>query len=408
MGKRKPRQWGEVRSRRDRPGFRVRFTHEGRTYERAAGSSWAGADKKRRQVQTLLESGLSIGEVLAHVFGDFHGAKLTFREAAPLYLEYAATRKKPSTLKGDTQRLRLLCTGRWAGKVLGRIQPSDFLPWLAERQKPRKRTVKKRVVGKDGKRRTVKTEKTVPGASGATLNRDLALASAVFAWAVRAGYVDSNPVRKVERFDEKGRERETYLTSDEARALVASCSPVLRPLVLAALHTGMRRGELLALKWRAVDLDRRELLVEPQSEKSGRGRMIPLTDALYDELAELKAARPRPALDGSDPVFTARDGSPMTRSSVQYAFPITVRRCEDLPLAKRGRVTFHSLRHSAASFMVASGVPLFDVAKILGHSTLAVTMRYAHFAPEAGRAAITALGNALAGESGPRREARKG
>jgi integrase len=78
------------------------------------------------------------------------------------------------------------------------------------------------------------------------------------------------------------------------------------------------------------------------------------------------------------------------------------RRCTGIPVEKRSKVTFHCLRHTAASLMVAQGVPLFDVAKILGHSTLAVTMRYAHFAPEAGRAGIEKLGRALlAGTSPP-------
>lgn len=377
----KPRAWGEIRNRADRPGFRVRFQHDGRTYERAAGSTWAAADKKRRQAQTLLEAGTAIGDVLAHVFGDFHGSRLTFRDAAPLYLEHAATRKKASTLKGDVHRLRILCVAPWARKLLAKIQSRDFLPWIASRQKD--------------------------GASGATINRDLALASALFAWARRAGYVEENPVRRVERFSEKGRERETYLTTEEARALVDACSPVLRPVVVGALHTGMRRGELLALRWRAVDLDRREVMVEAATEKAGRGRVIPLTGALGSMLAALKADRKRPALDGSDAVFTDHAGAPLTRSAVQYAFPRAVRGCEALPLAKRSAVTFHSLRHSAASFMVAAGVPLFDVAKILGHSTLAVTMRYAHFAPEAGRAAVKALGKALgASPEGARRAAR--
>src|ERR1700741_2934223 len=64
--------------------------------------------------------------------------------------------------------------------------------------------------------------------------------------------------------------------------------------------------------------------------------------------------------------------------------------------AGQQRRRLHGLRHTAASLMVGAGVPLFDVAKILGHSTLAVTMRYAHFAPAAGRAAIERLGSALA------------
>ncbi|MCB9829060.1 MAG: tyrosine-type recombinase/integrase [Planctomycetes bacterium] len=65
------------------------------------------------------------------------------------------------------------------------------------------------------------------------------------------------------------------------------------------------------------------------------------------------------------------------------------------PRGEAGGVTFHALRHTAASLMVATGVPILDVARVLGHSTLAVAMRYAHFAPESGRAAIARLAGVL-------------
>ena len=102
--------------------------------------------------------------------------------------------------------------------------------------------------------------------------------------------------------------------------------------------TGMRRGELLALRWRAVDLDRRELKVEAETEKTGRGRVIPLTDALYEELSEMKGRRPRPAFDSSDPVFTARDGEPLTEKMVRLGFKRAVQHCEAVPLEKRDKV----------------------------------------------------------------------
>lgn len=401
--KAKPRPWGEIRNRRDRPGFRVRFTWQGVTYERAAGTSWSAADKKRRETRVLLERGVPIDEVLSHIFGDLSGARLSFKDAAPHYLAYAATRKRESTLKGDTHRLRLLCRAPWAKKVLSRIRPEDFLPWLADRQKARvvMRKRKRRPGESLAEYRKAKDrmeEHTIPGASGATLNRDLTLASALFRWAIRAGYCDENPVSRVERFNERGRARETYLTAEESNALIEACSPVLRPFVLTALHTGMRRGELLALRWRAVDLKRRELLVEPESEKAGRGRVIPLTETLYGELASLKALRPLPALDGSDHVFVFADGAPLRVHSLRRLWESTVDRCDAIALAKRQRLSLHSLRHTCASLMVGAGVQLFDVAKILGHSTLSVTMRYAHFAPEAGVAAVHRLGQALSTE----------
>jgi integrase len=93
--------------------------------------------------------------------------------------------------------------------------------------------------------------------------------------------------------------------------------------------------------------------------------------------------------------FRCVDGSPLTIKVLRLAFASAVRACEFIPLDKRGTFRFHDLRHTAASLMVAAGVPIFDVAKILGHSSVAVTMRYAHLAPEAGRAAIERLGGVL-------------
>lgn len=367
----KPRSWGGIRHRKGR--YYVAFRGDGRQLERGPFSSWKTADMLRNRARALLESGTPLADVLASVFGDVGGSGMSLRDAAPLYLAYAATRKKPSTLRGDTHRLRLLCAAPWAAKPLGRVEPRDLIAWTTTRQRD--------------------------GASGATINRDLNLGSALFRWAIRAGHVADNPFRRVDHFSEKGRARETYLTADESRALIDSCSPVLRPLVLAALHTGARRGELLALRWCDVDLARRELHFRPETEKTGRGRMVALTDGLHSALTVLKAERRSPAADGTDALFVDRRGVALNQNTVAHAFSVDVRRCGGIALEKRAKVTFHTLRHTAASLMVAAGVPIFDVAKTLGHSTLAVTMRYAHFAPEAGRRAVAALSDALAGRS---------
>lgn len=391
----KRRPFGSILQRPPRPGFYVTFTWEGRRIKRSAGPTKAAARKKLTAAEALLKSGVDLSEVLAEVFGDFHGTRLTFRDAAPLYLDYAQGRKKESTLQVDVPRLRVLCRSGWSAKYLAEIRAADFMPWIAERQKSRDVTTKKRMRGKDGHMHTETIKKQIPGASGATVNRDLTLASAVFQWAVRLGYVDDNPVRKVERFSEKGRKRETFLTAKECHTLIEECSPVLRPVVLAAVHTGMRRGEILSLAWRTVDLKRGEIHIEAANEKAGRGRVIPLTDNMKAILKGMKESRPRPALDGSDPVFTGNAGRAIKPSNLLRMFMLTVGRCEGLPVAKRESLRFHDLRHTAASLMIGASVPIFDVAKILGHSTLAVTMRYAHFAPEAGRAAIGRLGDAL-------------
>ncbi len=362
------RNFGTITPRRDRRGVYVRFSWRKRRYKRYGGLTRAIAQKRLAALQVLLEGGTDLRKALARVFGEVDGGELTFRAAVGPYLAHAATRKTESTLRGYRQALALITRAKWVGSLLGEIQPREIQAWTAERAKG--------------------------GASGATINRNLNLISGLYRWAIRCGHVDENPVRKVERFSERGRARETYLTAEESRALVEACAPGTRDVVLTALHTGMRRGELLALRWRRVDLVRKELVVEAATEKAGRGRVVPMTDALHARLAELRSEHPR-ALDGGDPVFVLADGGEVTSKVLRSGFERAVRRCEGIPLEKRDRVTFHCLRHTAASLMVAEGVPLFDVAKILGHSTLAVTMRYAHFAPAAGRAGIEKLGRAL-------------
>lgn len=388
------RAWGTIRERKPRRGLYVLFHWAGRRYERAGGPTRDIARTRLARTELLLKAGQAIEAVLAEVYGDAHGSRLTFRDAVPLYLAYAASRKKPSTLATDRARLSLMAKAPWAGEFLTALRPEALTRWTTERRAPLP----------SGPAADPRSETTAPGSanaraarvtSGATVNRDLNLGSALFRWALRMGHVTENPFRAVERFSEKGRAREVYLTASEARALAVAAPGLLRPLLVAAVSTGMRRGELLALRWRAVDLDRREVHIEAATEKAGRGRTIPLTPWLLTETQDLKAGRAVPSLDGSDFVFRCADGSPLTAKVLRLAFLSTLKRCEAISVEKRGRVTFHTLRHTAASLMVAAGVPIFDVAKILGHSTVAVTMRYAHFAPAAGRAAIDSLGAAL-------------
>ncbi|MCB9829059.1 MAG: tyrosine-type recombinase/integrase [Planctomycetes bacterium] len=196
-------------------------------------------------------------------------ARFSKKAAAPA--SSGASYRKNGT--PPTHRLGILNAAPWARKPLGAVTPRDLLAWTAKREAAK--------------------------VSGSTINRDLALGSALYKRAERAGHVTGdNPFRKVPRYSEKGRARETYLTAAEARGLIDACSPVLRPIVLAALHTGMRRGELLSLRWRSVDLNRGELVVEPEAEKTGRGRVVSLSRDLLTLLKALRASRPRQAVDG--------------------------------------------------------------------------------------------------------------
>ena len=97
----------------------------------------------------------------------------------------------------------------------------------------------------------------------------------MYQWAILMDDCGGNPARRVPKFSEKGRQREIYLTAHEANALLDECPEALRSVVLCALHTGMRRGELLALTWRSVDLKRNVVRVEAENEKASRGREVP-------------------------------------------------------------------------------------------------------------------------------------
>lgn len=365
----KRRAFGTVIERPPRPGFYALFTWEGRRYCREAGPRVSTAEQKLAAAHALLKGGVRVQEVLAQVFGDIHGERLTFRDAVPLYMKYAATKKKPSTVASDQSRIQVLLRAPWAAKYLVSIRAQDLIRWAEER------------IGS--------------GVTSSTANRDLALGSALFRWAMRLGYVEENPFRRVERFSEKGRAREVYLTAAESRALVKVASPALRPVLVCALSTGMRRGELLALQWCDIEFARRVIVVRPEAEKTGRGRTVPMTGDLLNEMQGLREGTKIAALDGSDRVFVYEDGTPIGLSSLRAMFASAVKRCAEIPLEKKDKVTFHTLRHTAASLMVQAGVGIPEVGKILGHSTLAVTMRYAHFAPEAGRAAIDRLGGVL-------------
>jgi integrase len=364
------RDFGTIFTRRPRPGFYCRFVWDGRTLTRHAGPEKDAAREKLSAAHALLSRGTPLPEVLARCFGDVVGARMTFRDAVTPYLDYARTRKRASTYATDVRHFAVIGKGTWTGKLLGAIRPGDIEGWIDSR--------------------------LAEGTSPATVNRQTSLCSALYRWAVRLGYVEHNPFRRVPKLSEKGRERETYLTGEESRALVAVASPDFRPFLVAALSTGARRGELLKLTWADVDFPRREIVIRPENEKAGRGRVVPLTADLLREMEALRARINVTPLSGSGPVFVQPDGSPASPDFVKGSLRRAVASCPAIPAEKKPRVTCHALRHSFASTAVAAGVPIFDVAKLLGHGDVRLTAgRYAHFAPESGRAAVDRIGNAL-------------
>ena len=146
-------------------------------------------------------------------------------------------------------------------------------------------------------------------------------------------------------------------------------------MVMMALKTGLRLGELLALRWQDVDLVARKLMVRHSvwkgtltTPKSGRFREIPLSAQLTAVLKSHRHLR-------GEYVFCNEDGSMLTRDQVKRTLPLACRR------AGLRRVQWHALRHSFASQLAIAGVPMRTIKELMGHATLEMTMRYAHLAP---------------------------
>lgn len=209
-------------------------------------------------------------------------------------------------------------------------------------------------------------------ASPASQVRYLAALSHTFTVAVREwGWLDDNPVRKVRRPTEpRGRVR--FLSEKERTALLGACkrspNPLLYPLVVLALATGARLGELLSLRWPDVDLARG--VARLARTKNGEPRTLPLTGYA---LAVLKARAAERRSD-TNLLFPSEHGRT----------PATLRKPWETALAQAGieNFRFHDLRHTAASYLAMTGATPTDIAAVLGHKTLAMVKRYAHLSDQ--------------------------
>jgi integrase len=221
--------------------------------------------------------------------------------------------------------------------------------------------------------------------SPATTNRELMFVSGALTEAEQRGYIDRNPARKVSQLPEHN-DRVRWLNRDEEKAILAKSPVFLRPIIFTAIHTGMRQGELLGLRW--VDLDFDQKLVRVAHGKNHKVRYIPMNAELYKLLSAIRP--PTPTWEKSPYVFanprTLDDREAKGRyKDIAHAFS----RVADG--AGLGDVTFHTLRHTFASRLVQGGATMKAVQELLGHGSMQMTMRYAHLAPNNLRDAVEIL-----------------
>lgn len=237
--------------------------------------------------------------------------------------------------------------------------------------------------------REVLSQESIPQGGlrgGATCNRYLATLQHAFSVACREWeWIERNPVAQVRKLAEpRGRVR--FLSEEEQDRLLAACrdsrNPLLYPLVVLALSTGARRGELLGLRWPDIDLARHSAVLE--NTKNGDRRALPLHGEAHEVLTELSGVR---RID-TDLIFASGRGR---ASYPRQAFEKAVERAgiEDF--------RFHDLRHSAASYLAMSGATLAEIAEILGHKTLAMVKRYSHLTEQHTSAVVARMNERFLG-----------
>lgn len=251
-----------------------------------------------------------------------------------------------------------------------------------------------------------KLRKLGEGAKPATVNRHFDRIRAVLRAALRGGHTTSNPLANVTRPEEENEPIVRYLDADKETRLRAELAKrdakmraerstanawrrargyreypevaengfgnYLTPMVLLAMNTGMRRGELRQITWADVDLDRALLTVRAGYAKNRRARAIPLNAEAVDVLRRWRAQRePDGAIFGVE------------RADKAWKAVLKAAKIEDF--------RFHDLRHHFASWLVMRGVALNTVRDLLGHADIAMTLRYADLAPEVKAEAVAKL-----------------
>jgi len=218
----------------------------------------------------------------------------------------------------------------------------------------------------------------------ATVNRHLATLKHMFAKAVEWELLDEDTLKRVRRAKQlqENNMRLRYLSREECQEVIEACRPHLRPIVITALNTGMRREEILSLEWeKHIDLRHGFILLDVT--KNGERRQLPITPMLKETLQGVLRRV------GVPYVFVDRDGERL--KDVKTAFNGALRR------AGIKDFHFHDLRHTFASHLVMGGVDLATIKDLLGHKDFKMRLRYSHLAPAHKTAALAVLDGAFNG-----------
>jgi integrase len=285
--------------------------------------------------------------------------KLTFGELMEkYYLPWSLTNKKRHA--GDEHLYRNWLKPRFALKELRQIAPLNL----------------------EGLKKQMRDS----GKADATIRHALCLIRQAYnkavVWRLWSG---ENPCKGV-AFPVPNNARQRFLSHDEAARLLENLrqrSPQVARIATLSLYGGLRLGEALRLTWGNVDL--RNGVVMIRDTKNNESRPIFITTPIRQVLHELEHGEP------DEMLFKSKTGNPVQWLSKSFSATVRELKMNEGISDPRERVSFHTLRHTYASWAVMAGVPLYVVGKALGHRTLTMTGRYSHLSPDSQRQAFEAV-----------------
>ena len=271
--------------------------------------------------------------------------RMPFRQFAEMYLE----RVVPLMKSSRTEKTRVLLWIRHFGnRPLGQITRAEIETWRRE-----------------------KLVRCRP----ATTNRDLARLRAMLRRALEWELIEKSPLEGL-KFLSETNARTRYLTLEECERLIQACLALhTKALVIIALHTGMRLGEILRLRWQDLDFSAGLILI--RDSKNGEPRHVPMDSTVQSHLESY------PRRPGVEWVFSNSSGQRLR--DIRGGFHNALQR------AGLTDLHFHDLRHTYASQWVQSGGDLYVLKDILGHKSITITQRYAHLSPAYKREAVNRM-----------------
>ena len=217
--------------------------------------------------------------------------------------------------------------------------------------------------------------------SHSTVNRELDVAKHLFGVAVDEGKIESNPVKKINKFlvDDK---REKILSIVEIKKLIDASPPHLKPILIMSLSTGVRKQETLSLRWDSINFERNVITLEATNTKSKKSREIPISDLLRNILIEM-SSKAKSVYVFPDP----RTNKPY--KDIKKSFKTACKK------ADISGYRWHDNRHVFATYAIQNGTDIATLSQILGHQDIEITMRYISPTNETKLRAVNIMGDIL-------------